>query len=158
MVSLKPYKEEDMQRLLAYDLPTGQLRFTMLPSDWLGIHAEKRKTKYPVTIGYQDEPVGFFVLDPGDDKFNYTENKNALLLRSLSVNPKYQGKGIGETAMGELLTAYCKQLEEGCDEIVLGMNEDNKTAYRLYGRTGFLETGIYAGGPNGPQFIMSKKI
>lgn len=158
-VILKPYNEDDLKILGEYQLPAEQMSFTMLPSFWPNIDEEKRKTKFPVTIWCDDGRVGFFVLDPSNDKLNYTQNPNAFLLRSLSINPEFQGKGIGKAAMQDLLVSYCKQLNPQCDEIVFGVNETNRNAYQLYLKCGFIDTGNrYLGGTNGPQIIMSKII
>ena len=158
-IELKPYDAIAHLILARYRLPEAQMNFTMLPSDWPKLSEEKRKAKFPFTILCDNEPVGFFVLDPGEDKLDYTQNPNAFLLRSLSVNPRYQGLGIGKAAMTELLTDYCKQLNSSCDEIVFGVNLENVAAYNLYLKCGFEDTGRkYLGGRNGPQIIMSKHI
>jgi N-acetylglutamate synthase-like GNAT family acetyltransferase len=36
------------------------------------------------------------VLDFGKDKFELTDNESSVLVRSLSVNPQMQGRGIGK--------------------------------------------------------------
>lgn len=158
-VELRKYETSDLEILGQYTLPEEQMSFTMLPSNWPNIDEEKRKTKLPVTIWYEGEPVGFFVLDSTDDKLAYTENQDALLLRSLSINPAYQRKGIGKTAMKDLLINFSTAYYPNCSEIVFGVNEDNAAAYQLYLKCGFEDTGNkYFGGNNGPQIIMMKKI
>lgn len=46
-----------------------------------------------VTVLYNGRAVGFFVLDFGTDKLDFTENDDSVLLRSLSVNPEL-GAGV----------------------------------------------------------------
>lgn len=160
-IILKKFEDEDLAVLGQYTLPNEQMPFTMLPREWPNIDAEKRKTKHPVTIWFNQQPIGFFVLDEGEDKLVYTQNHNAVLLRSLSINPQYQGKGIGRAAMSQLLTNYIKQFFTNCNEIIFGVNEQNEQAYKVYINSGFADTGKkYAGGAisRGRQIIMSKKI
>lgn len=155
-VELRKYSDEDLEVLDKYTLSYVQQSYTIAPRDW--IENKQNQDRHPVTIWCDDEPVGFFVLDVGNDRFNYSENEKSVLLRSLSINPELQGKGIGKAAMAQV-TSFLKDNLKGYDEIVFGVNQNNTGAYNLYLKCGFEDTGNkYLGGKNGPQLIMSKEI
>lgn len=155
-VELRQYKEDDLEVLDKYVLSPQQQTYTSMPRQWMQ-HIFKEQI-LPVTIWYGEEAAGFFVLDVGNDRFNYSENEKSVLLRALSVNPNLQGKGIGTQAMMQV-SAFAKENFPTCNEIIFGVNENNTAAYQLYLKCGFEDTGNkYLGGKNGPQFIMRKKI
>jgi GNAT superfamily N-acetyltransferase len=110
-----------------------------------------------VTIFYNDQPAGFFVLDFGKDKFELTDNENSALLRSLSVNPQMQGKGIGKAAMLKA-DDFAKDRFKSCDEIVLAVNQKNDSAYHIYLKAGYIYDGKTRIGRSGPQYLMYKKL
>ena len=101
--------------------------------------------------------IGFFALDYGEDKLNYTTNEAALLVRSLSINPKFQGKGYGTLAMQQLLI-FVKDFFPTINELVLGVNRRNISAYKIYINIGYSDTGNIFVGRNGDQHILTKKI
>ncbi|WP_282630552.1 GNAT family N-acetyltransferase [Empedobacter sedimenti] len=144
--------------LLNYTLPENQINFTALPE--LTFHRLKeRKDNHakPITILLEAEPIGFFVLDYGDDKLEMTNNKNSLLVRSLSINPQYQGKGYGKVAMN-LVDGFVKDNFPTIDELVLAVNFNNKSAYDLYLKVGYIDDGSQREWVNGMQHLLRKKI
>lgn len=158
MTTLSFYKPEDFIDLTNYALDDEQSQFTAMPKATLEIIKEKNTgNKFPVTICFNDKPVGFFVLDFGEDKFDLTENVNSTLLRSLSINPEYQGKGVGKTAM-VVVSDFIKENFPACTEIVLAVNFNNKSAYNLYLKCGFLDEGKTREMSKGSQHLLSKKI
>ena len=104
-----------------------------------------------------DEPIGFFVLDYGEDKLDLTKNENSLLLRSLSINPAFQGKGFGKIAMN-LVDDFVKENFPTIDELVLAVNFLNKSAYDLYLKVGYIDDGSQREWHNGMQHLLRKKI
>jgi ribosomal protein S18 acetylase RimI-like enzyme len=157
MIHLKFYKSEDFPEI-NYTLDEIQTQYTSTAEKALQRVKERADGKaFPVTIFDDEKPAGFFVLDFGDDKFDLTENTNSVLLRSLSVNPQLQGKGIGKAAMLEV-DQFVKDNFKDCEEIVLGVNFNNPTAYDLYIKVGYLNEGKTMIGRNGPQYVMSKKL
>lgn len=141
---------------LDYLLDDNQAVFTALPKDWfddVSSHAHK------IAIIDNGRAVGFFVMDFGKDKFTYTNNPNACLLRSMSINPIYQGRGIAKQALKTaLLKAYCQSHIFGCDEIVLGVNHANIAAQRLYEKTGFIRQPKIVVGKKGDQFVYALSL
>jgi GNAT superfamily N-acetyltransferase len=104
MTELKFYQPEDLSEL-DYILDDIQSQYTATAKQSLEKIEERNQRgdffAYPITIFYQEKIAGFFVLDFGEDKFDLTENTDSVLLRSLSINPDFQGKGIGKSAMTE---------------------------------------------------------
>ncbi|GAA5095450.1 GNAT family N-acetyltransferase [Chryseobacterium ginsengisoli] len=157
MISLKFFTQKDFPEL-NYPLSELQLQYTS-SSEFALNRIAKRNTdlEFPVTIFKDEKPVGFFTLDFGEDKLDITDNSNSTLLRSLSINPAFQGKGIGKLAMIEI-DGFVRENFQNCEEIVLAVNQNNISAYELYLKTGYLYEGKTRIGRSGPQFLMVKKL
>ncbi len=110
-----------------------------------------------VTVLYDNKPVGFFVLDNGVDKLALTDNIASIMVRSFSINPAYQGKGIGSKAM-QLVEQFVKAQLPTVTEIVLSVNFKNNNAYRTYLKAGYVDTNKTIVGQMGGQNVLSKKI
>ncbi|WP_419868639.1 GNAT family N-acetyltransferase [Chryseobacterium sp. CT-SW4] len=151
------YKEEDFSSLI-YELDEIQKRYTATPGNALNrIKNGELSDAFAVTIFDQEKPVGFFVLDFGKDKLDITENTDAVLLRSLSVNPDFQGKGLGKAAMTEI-DDFIRKHFKNCNEIVLAVNQKNDPAYHMYCKAGYTYEGKTRIGRSGPQYLMYKKL
>lgn len=156
-VSLVHYDDRHFKRL-SYDLEESQVRFTKTVHQNINDDGvQKIRNKFPITILYEREPVGFFVLDRTKDHLLVTGNPNSILLRGLSLNPAYQGRGIAKQALISL-DHFVKGLSEDIDEIVLTVNIDNVNAYQLYRQMGYLDTGSYKNGRYGLQHMLFKRI
>lgn len=157
MVRLRFFTPEDLTRL-RYVLDEKQSLYTSTAEQALERIKERGDNlAFPVSV-FDDETVaGFLVLDFGADKFDITDNPNSVLLRSLSINPEFQGKGIGKSAM--LATdEFVKKHFTTCDEIVLAVNQNNTLAYDIYLKTGYSYDGKMREGRSGPQYLMYKKL
>lgn len=158
MVRLEFFKPEEHRSGVSYRLDESQMRFTASASQALqSIEARDDHDAYPITILEDHVPVGFFVLDFGKDKFELTDNSNAVLVRSLSVNPEMQGRGIGKIAMA-LVDDFVRENFNDCDEIVLAVNQKNESAYHIYLKAGYRYDGKTRMGRSGPQYLMYKKL
>ena len=160
MTALQFYQPENLPEL-DYVLDEIQSQYTATAKQSLE-KIEERSQKgdffaYPITIFYDGKVTGFFVLDFGDDKLDLTENPSSVLLRSLSVNPDFQGKGIGKSAMIEV-DHFISEHFADCNEIVLAVNEKNTSAFQLYLQTGYKFEGKTREGRSGIQFLMFKKL
>ncbi len=154
MIKLRKYTPADFDALNSYRLDDAQAQFTADIDYCINERkdlADDNKTL--VVIVFDDVPVGFFVLDVGVEKFTLTDNANAVLVRSLSVNPSYQGKGIGTQAMA-LVPDFLRAHLPNVDEIVLSVNCKNLTAYHTYLKAGYLYTGEKIDGPMGQQRVL----
>lgn len=157
MVKLKFFEQKDFPGV-SYTLDENQLQYTATAEQALKRIEERKDTlAFPITIFENDEPAGFFVLDFGKDKLELTENHNSMLLRSFSINPKRQGKGIGKAAMIQV-DEFVRENFKDCDEIVLAVNQNNISAYELYLKVGYHYEGKTRIGRSGPQYLMFKKL
>ncbi|MBB4807894.1 RimJ/RimL family protein N-acetyltransferase [Chryseobacterium defluvii] len=159
MTSLRLYRPEDLPSL-SYTLDEVQSSFTALSQFALEkIYERSDGLAFPITILYENVPAGFFVLDFGDDKLELTDNSKSALVRSLSVNPHFQGKGIGTEAMRQIpgfLKAYFPDRQT--EEVVLAVNFKNTSAYRLYLKAGYQDHGKTRVWKDSFQHLLSMKL
>ncbi|WP_418122548.1 GNAT family N-acetyltransferase [Chryseobacterium sp. PTM-20240506] len=157
MIHLEFYKHEDFSGV-NYTLDDVQSQYTSTAEFAIERIRERNDGKgFSVTIFENDNPAGYFALDFGDDKLDLTHNTKSVLLRSLSINPDFQGRGIGKAAMS-LVDDFVKNHFKDCDEIVLAVNENNISAYELYIKVGYIFEGKTRMGRSGPQRLMYKKL
>lgn len=158
MITITPYTSKYFDALSAYELDEVQATFAMEPKyilTDLSIMENTARTQY--CILHNDEVVGFFSLDLSDDRLIYTQNTSAILLRALSIMPQYQGKGMAKETM-LLLPDFVKANFSKVTEIVFGVNFENTSAYNLYIKTHYTDTGKVYQGVKGPQYCMSKQL
>lgn len=153
-MELKFYDESYQQEVLDYQL--ADLSFTALPSECLK-ESQKRIDYRPVLCLENNKIVCFFVLDSGNDKFNYCDNSKALLLRAFSTDSRETRKGYARESL-LLLPKFLETHYPTCDEIVLGVNEGNLVAAELYAKVNFVDTKNRFLGPRGYQKIMSLQV
>ncbi|HDR1495733.1 TPA: GNAT family N-acetyltransferase [Pasteurella multocida] len=140
---------------LSYSLSPEQAKFTALPSVWFADLNAKKPWK-AFSILSDDEPVGFFVLDQGEDRQKYSDNPQAVLLRSMSIHPDFQGLGIAKQALShQRLMPLLLHHFPSSHEIVLGVNHLNQRAYAFYLTCGFKHTQRELMGIRGKQYILS---
>lgn len=135
MITLRFYQQADNADL-NYLLNDEQAKFTALPNHWFD---DNRNTAYKIVICFDNQPIGFFVLDNGQDKYDYTDDDMALLLRSMSVSPLFQNKGYAKLALLQL-KEFIKNHKISCNKIVLGVNHKNIPAQKLYEKADFIKT------------------
>lgn len=158
MVELKRYNESYFEALNSYHLDEIQSEFTRNVNYCLNERKDLEDPKKTViAILSDDAPVGFFVIDTGEDKYRYTNNQASILIRSLSLNPEYQGQGIGKEAM-KLVSKFVKTNIRGINEMVLAVNFKNENAYWVYRKADFIDEGNVFDGRKGPQHILTKRI
>lgn len=157
MVYLRFFIPEDLAGL-RYVLDEEQSLYTSTAEQALERIKERGDNlAFPVSIFEDEDIAGFLVLDFGADKFDITDNPNSVLLRSLSINPDFQGKGIGKSVM-LVIDEFIKKHFATCDEIVLAVNQNNRLAYEIYLKTGYSYDGKMRDGRSGPQYLMYKKL
>ncbi|AFH63297.1 GNAT family N-acetyltransferase [Paenibacillus caseinilyticus] len=140
------------EALDAFELPAEQLQFTALPKDALSQAADQ----HPIVILSEGTPVGFFVLHSSERVHEYSANPRAMLLAALSVDRRQQGKGYAKLGM-LALPGWIRTHFPNCNEVVLAVNHKNRPARQLYWTACFADTGRRRMGPNGEQWIMSRK-
>ncbi|WP_430787076.1 GNAT family N-acetyltransferase [Virgibacillus flavescens] len=149
-VKLEHFSDEYLEGLKSFELPEEQAKFTALPTKYFKV----TEGQHRIVIVNESEPIGFFLLHSTERVKEYSDNPNAMLLTSLSVNQAKQGKGFAKQAM-ILLSDFVKSEFPNCNEIILAVNHKNIPAQRLYSKIGYKDTGRRKIGPVGEQFIMS---
>lgn len=155
-VALTFYSEAYESSIHSYTLPEEQLIYTALPAESLA-KCEQEKDRTPVLILAENKLAGFFVLDAGEAVKEYTKSSGALLIRSYSIHPDYQGKGGGKKSL-KFLPAFINHHFPTKNEVVLGVNYKNTTAQHLYIRSGFVDTNRHIFGSQGKQFVYQMDI
>jgi len=157
-ITLAFFEQSHLQEVMKYTLPVEQLQFTALPEAVFERLSQRTDAlARPVTILKDGLPIGFLVLDYGQDKLDLTENTEAILIRSLSLNPLYQGLGYGKRAM-TLIEEFVKNNYDEVNELVLAVNTDNTSAFRLYLAVGYKYEGRQCLGLRGMQYVMVKGL
>ncbi|WP_208586145.1 GNAT family N-acetyltransferase [Gracilibacillus suaedae] len=149
MIELRHFEIEHLEVLNSFELPSEQAQFTSLPINY----KEVTEGQHRIVIVNDREPVGFFILHATDRVKEYSDNPQAMLLTSLSINQAKQGKGYAKEAM-KLLRKFVITEFPDCNEIVLAVNHKNTAAQKLYVKVGFQDTGKRKHGPIGEQFVM----
>ncbi|GIO27529.1 GNAT family N-acetyltransferase [Ornithinibacillus bavariensis] len=155
-VTLDFYSDKYRSRLCDYHLTKEQSRYASVPSEVLETCKED-DSKYPVIILYNGEPAGFFVLHGWEGVQTYSDNRDAILLRSYSVNSRFQGKGIAKQSL-HALGSFVKQHFPKKTEIILAVNHQNTIAQHVYKRSGFIDKGVRKMGPKGELYILQKEL
>ncbi len=113
----------------------------------------------PMAIRLEDEPVGYYRIDPHPRSVAGRDfDVPALGLRAFFIDTRWQGRGLGTLALTALLEDV---IERHADArlLVLSVNVSNHAAIRLYQRAGFTRSGeLYHGGRAGPQHLMLRTL
>lgn len=133
-----------------------QVNFTGTPGDALKLCARDEE-RHAVLVVHEEKLVGFFILHEWSGAKKYTDNPHALLLRTFSIDSRYQCQGYGRQTV-ENLEYFIKRYFLDINEIVLGVNHNNVPAQHLYLHHGFVDTGRKVIGIHGEQWVLSKKI
>lgn len=114
--------------------------------------AAESQSSFPILAFHNGILVSFFVLDSGSEKDNYTLQKNTMLLKSFSTDTRYVGHGFGSQALSALPTFMATNFPK-IEAVVLGVNQNNLPAIKLYQKCGFKDTGRKYLGQIGWQLI-----
>ncbi|PFE55142.1 GNAT family N-acetyltransferase [Bacillus cereus] len=156
-IQLVPYKEQYKEIIQSFTLPSEQVQFTANPGELLEKAKNDRTKNVIVILDYSGVPVGIFALQTGDRVQEFTENKDAILLISFSVNHDKQRKGYAKKSLA-LLQDFVKNYYPIINEVILAVNEKNIPAQKLYEKVGFQDKGFRRMGPIGQQIIMHLPI
>lgn len=147
------YDEKFKTAIENYSLSEEQLRFTGKPSDSINL-CKDDPDRYSI-IGMQgNQIVTYFVLHKNAGVMPYTDNENAILLRTFSTDFNYQGRGYAKETL-KILPELVKANFPHMNEIILAVNVRNDVAQRLYKKCGFIDEGIRKMGKKGELIIMS---
>lgn len=140
-MKLIEYKEQKKlkKQIDSYHLSENQVIFTAHPKDAV-VESSKEKNRYPIVLITNNEILTtFFILHEKEGVYPYSDNKQAILLRSFSTDSKHQGKGFAKMALN-LLPDYIRNTFISINEIVLAVNSVNTSAISLYKKSGFIDT------------------
>ena len=103
-----------------------------------------------IAINEYGDVVGFFVLHQYYQHEGYDTPENVVYVRSLSINEKFQGNGYGTTMM-MYLPQYVQDLFPDFNHLYLVVDAENKGAWNVYERAGFMHTATKEEGPIGKE-------
>ncbi|MCD2138140.1 GNAT family N-acetyltransferase [Salinicoccus halitifaciens] len=147
-IEIRPFKEADREELKNFKLSGAQLEYTSLPLEVLDEAVEDEARMPCVVESGEDGVVGFFVLHKHYRHEGYDTVKEAVFVRSLSINENVQGKGYGtEVAMN--LPLFVQEHFSDFDHLHLVVDAENAAAWNLYERAGFIHTATKEDGPVG---------
>ena len=155
-MELMYYEERHYNQVCEYNLDETQKDFTALPREAISRFKDNPACELIVMITHNN-PVGFFVLHKGEDVLQDENAKGSMLIRSLSVNPVYQGKGLAQKAM-RMLPSFVKKNHPDMLELFLMVNEGNLRAYHVYKKVGYMVRGLRREGPHGMQKVLHYKL
>lgn len=139
--------------LQAFSLPADQVLYTTLPRN---LDNPLPEGVYPVVV-VASVPVGFFLLHDNERVAQYTKTQDALLFSAFSIDYKAQRKGYAQAAL-HALPSFIREHFPHVRQVILSVNLHNESAFSLYKKAGFIDTGRRIGGPAGEQRIMSLNI
>lgn len=154
-LKLIPYEEKYKIAITNYDLPKEQAIYTSYPIE--ALEQIESKQEIPVMILLDIEVVGFFILDGRRKVNHYTNNMNAVVFKSFSIDKRYQGRRIGEQSMN-LLPTFTKKMIANKNEIILTVHHTNIPAICLYRKCGFVDNGIRYSGEHGEELVFHYDI
>lgn len=135
MISLKKITEENFIQAFNLKLAKGQEKFVSHPVRSLAQAYVYRDQCQPFGIYDDNEMVGYIMVLYDYDIPEYD-------IWHMIIDESKQGKGYGKEALIQVIN-YIKTKPFGTsNRIALTCNKENIAALRLYGKIGFMETGI----------------
>ena len=150
-VTLAPYAADQRDAVCALAVAPEQVVFSGQPVDFV----TRPDADMDIHVIHADDTlVGFFRIDLDYARVHDFARPGDLGLRSVIVDRRHQGRGIG-SAMIRALPAYLAMHYPQATDLYLTVNLRNPGARKSYLNGGFTDTGAhYLGGDAGPQHIM----
>ncbi|MFZ3580813.1 GNAT family N-acetyltransferase [Loktanella sp. DJP18] len=150
-VALGPYTADQRDAVSALTVAPEQVVFSGQPAAFI----TQPDADMDIHVIHADgELVGFFRIDLDYARIHDFAKPGDLGLRSVIVDHRQQGRGIGSAAV-RALPAYLALHYPGATDLYLTVNLRNPGARKSYLNGGFTDTGAhYLGGDAGPQHIM----
>lgn len=152
-MNLMKYERNLKDQIDNYILSEEQLQYTGTPSNAVEL-GNIDFYRHAILAINNNDLVTFFVLHENDGVKPYSENANAILLRTFSTDNRHQGKGYAKQSL-LLLPEFVKEQFKHINEIVLAVNVKNLAAQTLYKKCGFIDEGVRKMGKKGELIIMS---
>ncbi len=147
---VRPFVENDYLAITTYCLPEEQAIYTSLPIDVIKTF-EKDSDNQPFVIYLERDLIGCFALHTNGNA--YTKNKNAILLKSFSIDARYQQKGLAYQSLKALPEIIKHHFPEK-KEIILTVHHTNTPAINLYRKADFIDFGHKFEGEFGEEWIL----
>ena len=149
-IIVQVFEEKYRQALYDFNLIERQQIYSSLPKDVLddAINDEDRIAN--IALNEAGDVIGFFVLHQYYQHEGYDTPNQVIYVRSLSVNEDYQGYGYG-TKMMMYLPQYVQDLFPNFNHLYLVVDAENKGAWNVYERAGFMHAATKEEGPIGKE-------
>lgn len=149
-IIVQVFEENYRQALYDFNLNERQQIYSSLPKDVLddAINDEDRIAN--IALNEAGDVIGFFVLHQYYQHEGYDTPNQVIYVRSLSVNEDYQGYGYG-TKMMMYLPQYVQDLFPNFNHLYLVVDAENKGAWNVYERAGFMHAATKEEGPIGKE-------
>ncbi|PTE77482.1 GNAT family N-acetyltransferase [Staphylococcus gallinarum] len=149
-ITVQVYEDKYKEALYDFELSERQQIYSSLPKDVLNEALEDDDRIANIALNSDGEVVGFFVLHQYYQHEGYDTPNQVVYVRSLSINEKYQGCGYG-TKMMMYLPQYVQILFPNFNHLYLVVDAENKGAWNVYERAGFMHAATKEEGPIGKE-------
>lgn len=149
-ITVQVFEEKYREAVNEFKLSERQQIYSSLPKSVLDDALNDENRVANIAINQEGQVVGFFVLHQYYQHEGYDTPENVVYVRSLSVNEKYQGHGYG-TKMMMFLPQYVQELFPDFNHLYLVVDAENKGAWNVYERAGFMHTATKEEGPIGKE-------
>ncbi|MGS0651740.1 GNAT family N-acetyltransferase, partial [Staphylococcus arlettae] len=138
-ITVQPFEEQYRTKLYDFELSERQQIYSSLPKTVLDDAIKDEDRIANIVLNEQNKVIGFFVLHQYYQHEGYDTPKKVVYVRSLSINEKYQGNGYGTKIM-MFLPQYVQYLFPEFNHLYLVVDAENKGAWNVYERAGFMHT------------------
>lgn len=149
-ITVQVFEEKYREAVDEFKLSERQQIYSSLPKTVLDDALNDENRVANIAMNQEGQVVGFFVLHQYYQHEGYDTPENVVYVRSLSVNEKYQGHGYG-TKMMMFLPQYVQELFPDFNHLYLVVDAENKGAWNVYERAGFMHTATKEEGPIGKE-------
>ncbi|MET3729450.1 RimJ/RimL family protein N-acetyltransferase [Fictibacillus halophilus] len=155
-MKIRKYESKDFQAALEYCLPPQQALYTSMPVEVLKTF-QCDIFNQPFVVYADQQLVGWFALYTDGSGNIYTNNKQAILLKSFSIDARFQKMGFALDSL-KLLPNIVKQQYKDKNEIILTVHDTNNAAISLYRKAGFIHKGENYDGEYGIELIFHMSL
>ncbi|WP_436884459.1 GNAT family N-acetyltransferase [Staphylococcus arlettae] len=149
-ITVQPFEEQYRTKLYDFELSERQQIYSSLPKTVLDDAIKDEDRIANIVLNEQNKVIVFFVLHQYYQHEGYDTPKKVVYVRSLSINEKYQGNGYGTKIM-MFLPQYVQYLFPEFNHLYLVVDAENKGAWNVYERAGFMHTATKEEGPIGKE-------
>jgi RimJ/RimL family protein N-acetyltransferase len=149
-IKVQEFEEQYRQALYDFKLSERQQIYSSLPKDVLDDALSDEDRIANIVLNEEDQVVGFFVLHQFYQHEGYDTPEQVVYIRSLSINEAFQGNGYGTQIM-MFVPQYVQTVFPDFNHLYLVVDAENKGAWNLYERAGFMHTATKEEGPIGKE-------